>query len=379
LFFLGIIDVFNMTVDAKEIEVPDEAPGPGWEDMELKDDYVEVYKDQGDEYDIPWELLAAIHRVETGFGEEGEENTSSAGAIGPMQFMVCTWVGWEGWDDKNLNTCKPGWPPLGDMGKGEDISKEEYTDPKQVKKHGGMGVDGNGDGKADPTNLDDAIASAANKLSNDGANNDGDMDKMHEAILSYNRSDEYLKKILYFMESFGYDIDKGEKREDNGGNGKEKNDDKDEDDKVEFKSEEDGPIRAKGAEDFVDREVAKDATGVDDKSNFIGGDLFLIIQNANSNVLKLLEYLGMALIEVVAEDFVDIEVVKDAIGVDDKSNFIGGDLFLIIQNANSNLLTFLGYLGMALVALLLLFTSISVAGYLVISSNGASPGVMEGF
>src|SRR5699024_2290629 len=155
----------------------------------------------------------------------------------------------------------------------------------------GMGVDGNGDGKADPTNVDDAIASAANKLSNDGANNDGDMDKMHEAILSYNRSDEYLKKILYFMESFGYDIDKGEKREDNGGNGKEKNDDKDEDDKVEFKSEEDGPIRAKGAEDFVDREVAKDATGVDDKSNFIGGDLFLIIQNANSNVLTFLGYL----------------------------------------------------------------------------------------
>src|SRR5699024_1959348 len=80
-----------------------------------------------------------------------------------------------------------------------------------------------------------------------------------------------------------------------------------------------------------------------------------------------------------AEDFVDREVAKDATGVDDKSNFIGGDLFLVIQNANSKVMMFFGYLGMALVAFLLLFTSISVVGYLVITNNGASSGVMEGF
>src|SRR5699024_10981195 len=73
-----------------------------------------------------------------------------------------------------------------------------------------------------------------------------------------------------------------------------------------------------------------------------------------------------------AEDFVDREVAKDATGVDDKSNFIGGDLFLVIQNANSKVMMFFVYLGMALVAFLLLFTSISVVGYLVRRNKRAS-------
>src|SRR5699024_6662859 len=73
------------------------------------------------------------------------------------------------------------------------------------------------------------------------------------------------------------------------------------------------------------------------------------------------------------------EVAKEVTGVDDKSNFIGVDLFLVIQNANSKVMMFFGYLGMAVVAFLLLFTSISVVGYLVITNNGASSGVMEGF
>ncbi|MGR9527637.1 hypothetical protein ACSS31_28670 (plasmid) [Priestia megaterium] len=41
---------------------------------------------------MPWQLIAAIHRVETHFG--ADLNVSSVGALGHTQFMVLTWIGW---------------------------------------------------------------------------------------------------------------------------------------------------------------------------------------------------------------------------------------------------------------------------------------------
>ena len=73
------------------------------------------------------QILAAINRIETDFGRLNEV-TSYAGAIGWMQFMPGTW--------------------------------DAY------------GVDGDGDGKADPYNARDAIHSAANYLSASGAPDD---------------------------------------------------------------------------------------------------------------------------------------------------------------------------------------------------------------
>jgi len=67
---------------------------------------------------VPWSVLAAINKVETGFGQN--MGPSSAGAIGWMQFMPDTWARW--------------------------------------------GTDANGDGVADPWNAEDAIYSAARYL-----------------------------------------------------------------------------------------------------------------------------------------------------------------------------------------------------------------------
>ena len=73
-------------------------------------------------YKIPWTLLAGIGMEETGHGRNNR--TSSAGAQGLMQFMPATWRS--------------------------------------------MGVDGDGDGRADIHNDADSIHSAANYLTKSG-------------------------------------------------------------------------------------------------------------------------------------------------------------------------------------------------------------------
>ncbi|WP_309088231.1 lytic transglycosylase domain-containing protein [Domibacillus sp.] len=142
--------------------------------------YMPIYKAAAEEYGIPWELLAAHHRVETKFSTM-DPMISPAGAEGPMQFMPCTFVGWEH-------------PTCSGLGKG-DIPEEEKTDPAVIAKYGGYGVDANGDGKADPFNVEDAIYSAAYYLSENGAA-DGDMKR---AIFAYNQSDQYVSDILYYV------------------------------------------------------------------------------------------------------------------------------------------------------------------------------------
>jgi hypothetical protein len=99
------------------------------------------------------QILAAINRVETDFGRLNKV-TSSAGAVGWMQFMPATW----------------------------DV----------------YGVDGDGDGKADPYNARDAIHSAANYLSASGA-----PQEWYDAIWSYNHADWYVKDVLERATCYG--------------------------------------------------------------------------------------------------------------------------------------------------------------------------------
>ena len=77
-----------------------------------------IYQACGTEYGIPWEVLASINKIETGFGTN--LNVSSAGAVGWMQFLPSSWEA--------------------------------------------FGVDANGDGRKDPYNPVDAICAAAHYL-----------------------------------------------------------------------------------------------------------------------------------------------------------------------------------------------------------------------
>lgn len=104
-----------------------------------------IYQAAGVEYGIRWEVLAAINEIETDYGRN--LSTSSAGALGWMQFMPGTW--------------------------------ETY------------GVDANHDGVKDPNNPVDAIFAAARYLKASGGNT-----SIEKAIFSYNHADWYVADVL---------------------------------------------------------------------------------------------------------------------------------------------------------------------------------------
>jgi hypothetical protein len=97
---------------------------------------------------LQWQVLAAIGQIESGHGRN--MGPSSAGALGPMQFMPATWA----------------W----------------------------AGVDGDGDGKADIMNPYDAVPAAALYLCRAGANQGPQ--GLYDAIFSYNHADWYVKEVL---------------------------------------------------------------------------------------------------------------------------------------------------------------------------------------
>ncbi len=149
----------------------------------IPEEYIQVYKDAAESYGIPWTLLAAHHRIETRFSTM-DPLLSPVGAEGHMQFMPCTFVGW-------------GYPGCSGLGKGE-IPEKDKTNPAIIKQYGGYGVDANGDGIADPYDIEDAMHSAAKYLAKSGAA-DGELEK---AIFDYNRSEKYVQDVLYFFNEF---------------------------------------------------------------------------------------------------------------------------------------------------------------------------------
>lgn len=109
------------------------------------EDLVAIWKRAGAEYDIPWQVLAAINKVETNFGRN--MGPSSAGAVGWMQFLPSTWLRW--------------------------------------------GVDADGDGIADPWSATDAVYAAARYLAATGGKK-----QLRRAIFAYNHADWYVDQVL---------------------------------------------------------------------------------------------------------------------------------------------------------------------------------------
>jgi murein DD-endopeptidase MepM/ murein hydrolase activator NlpD len=111
-----------------------------------------VWQQAGATYGIPWQVLAAINKVESNFGQN--MGPSSAGAVGWMQFMPSTWQRW--------------------------------------------GMDGNGDGIADPWDPHDAIFAAARYLAAAGGRTD-----ISRAVFAYNHAQWYVDEILGLARTYG--------------------------------------------------------------------------------------------------------------------------------------------------------------------------------
>jgi hypothetical protein len=104
-----------------------------------------IYQAAGIEYDVPWQVLAAINEIETDYGRN--LSVSTAGAVGWMQFLPSTWA--------------------------------KY------------GVDATGSGYADPYNPVDAVFAAARYLSAAGASTN-----LAGAVYAYNHADWYVESVL---------------------------------------------------------------------------------------------------------------------------------------------------------------------------------------
>lgn len=148
-----------------------------------KEDLFPKYHNAAEKFGVPWHILASVHVQETGLGrtttdqdtKERQAQTSSTNAIGPMQFMDRTWVGW----NKNILTEFPGadQTPFWGVGDLNDKYQKQIMNPKTIEKYGGYGLDANNDGLANPWDEEDAILSAANYLKNLADNNGKDWKK----------------------------------------------------------------------------------------------------------------------------------------------------------------------------------------------------------
>ncbi|WP_193065424.1 peptidoglycan DD-metalloendopeptidase family protein [Oceanobacillus oncorhynchi] len=152
-------------------------------DNEVPEQYIPLYKEAANEYELDWELLAAVHRVETVFSTL-DPMISHVGAEGHAQFMPCSWTGWAH-------------PTCDGLGKG-NMSDSEKKDVDLIEKYGGYGVDANGDGIADMWDIEDAIFSMANLLSSHYK----DKGTIEGAILGYNHSAEYVNDVTGFMNNY---------------------------------------------------------------------------------------------------------------------------------------------------------------------------------
>ena len=153
--------------------------------------HVDVYQDAATTYDVDWKLLAAVHRVETIFSHSSSMR-SSVGAIGPFQFMPRTWLGWE-YDTEDIR---------GDVPEDE----VDLTDLSLIDQYGGLGRDGDGDGKADPHSLVDSAHTAAYYLSEHGGTTSDSATSIQNAIFEYNRSEQYVDDVMSFYESYQTDV-----------------------------------------------------------------------------------------------------------------------------------------------------------------------------
>lgn len=150
---------------------------------EIPAQYIPIYRAAEARYGVPWNLLAAIHRVETNFSTL-KPMVSYVGAEGHMQFMPCTWVGWSH-------------PTCGGLGQG-NMTEYEKESPSLIARYGGYGVDADGDGRASMWSLRDAVFSAAYYLAKNGAVT-GNMER---AVFTYNRSQQYVSEVMMYAQLY---------------------------------------------------------------------------------------------------------------------------------------------------------------------------------
>lgn len=185
LFIIGVVVIFMAFLlifsedDSNQLSEYGEGVIPA--------EFIPIYQEAGEIYGVDWILLASIHKIETEFSTI-EPMVSYAGAEGHMQFMPCTWVGWS-------------YPACSGTNGNASIPNNIKYNPSEIARYGGYGVDADGDRKADPFNIHDAIHAAAKYLS---ANMRGSTpeQRIKNAIRAYNNAEWYVNEVLAYYQMF---------------------------------------------------------------------------------------------------------------------------------------------------------------------------------
>jgi hypothetical protein len=145
---------------------------------------------------IDWSLLAGIGRVESDHGRFGgatllSDGTSTPRIIGPAldgkQFAFIRDTDHGQWD--------------GDTQQDRAVGPMQFI-PATWRAYG---ADGNGDGVADPFNVNDAALAAAHYLCVAGGNLSTDAGQ-RQAVMAYNHSDAYVNEVLSLAHAYASGI-----------------------------------------------------------------------------------------------------------------------------------------------------------------------------
>ncbi|MFB7593869.1 lytic murein transglycosylase [Streptomyces sp. NPDC056160] len=139
---------------------------------------------------LPWQLLAAIGRVESGQARGGQVDANGT-TLTPILGPVLNGSGFANISDTDHGLYDG------------DSTYDRAVGPMQFipSTWEWAGRDGNGDGKKDPNNVYDAALATGHYL----CRNDWDLSDqadLNSAILSYNHSQEYLNTVLTWLEYY---------------------------------------------------------------------------------------------------------------------------------------------------------------------------------
>ena len=172
------------------VSAPSDIPGPALAAYQRAASVMAATKP---ECKLSWELLAAIGRVESNHGQFGGATVLSTGATTRAIIGIPL--------DGTNNTAR-----IADTDKGAwdgDATWDRAVGPMQFipSTWSSVGVDADGDGKADPNNINDAALGAAVYLCVGGHDLRTDIGA-RAALMSYNRSTTYADQVLAIARSY---------------------------------------------------------------------------------------------------------------------------------------------------------------------------------
>ncbi|MFE3517896.1 lytic murein transglycosylase [Streptomyces sp. NPDC059166] len=139
---------------------------------------------------LPWQLLAAIGKVESGHASGGRVDASGT-TLSPILGPVLDGAGFANIPDTDGGVYD------GDTTYDRAVGPMQFIPSTWAR----WGRDGNGDGRSDPDNIADAALAAGHYLCA-GTRDLSVKADLDRAVLSYNHSDTYLRTVLSWLEFY---------------------------------------------------------------------------------------------------------------------------------------------------------------------------------